>query len=130
METFTHLKVVQELCGRPLELRSGYSQVRLQATAEMRADANDLVHGGFVFGMADYAAMLAVNHPYVVLGSANVRFMKPVVVGEDLIAEAKVLESGSTREDQRDVDVTVKRGDTTVFAGRFVCFVLEQHILA
>jgi acyl-coenzyme A thioesterase PaaI-like protein len=56
----------------------------------MAADDRGLVHGGFVFGLADHAAMLAVNDPFVVLGSAEVRFLRPVVVGERLVAEARV----------------------------------------
>jgi len=37
--------------------------------------------------------MLAVNAPTVVLGSAEVRFVKPVVVGERLLARARVEET-------------------------------------
>jgi acyl-coenzyme A thioesterase PaaI-like protein len=48
----------------------------------MVVDAHGLVHGGFVFGLADYAAMLAVNDPNVVLGAAEARFLKPVRRGD------------------------------------------------
>jgi acyl dehydratase len=34
--------------------------------------------------------MIAVNHPNVVLGAAEVKFLKPVKAGETVIAEAKV----------------------------------------
>jgi acyl-coenzyme A thioesterase PaaI-like protein len=44
----------------------------------MAADQRGLVHGGFTFGLADYAAMVAVNDPNVVLGAAEVRFLAPV----------------------------------------------------
>ena len=37
---------------------------------------------------ADYAAMLAVNDPFVVLGAAQTRFLAPVAVGERVIARA------------------------------------------
>ena len=56
----------------------------------MAADKSGLVHGGFVFGLGDYAAMLAVNHPNVVLGSADVKFLSPVQVGDTLEARASV----------------------------------------
>lgn len=45
------------------------------------------------FGLADYAAMLAVNEPTVVLGKAEVRFLKPVKVGERLLARTRILEN-------------------------------------
>jgi len=96
------------------------------ALPEMAADERGLVHGGFVFGLADYAAMLAVNHPNVVLGSAEVRFLKLVVVGERLVARAAIEESDGRRSRVR---VEVKRGEEAVMSGTFACFTLERHVL-
>lgn len=93
----------------------------------MAADDSDLVHGGFVFGFADYAAMLAVNHPNVVLGRAESRFLKPVAVGDALVADAEILERTGNK---RLVQVAVKRNGETVFDGEFVCYVLDRHVLA
>lgn len=92
----------------------------------MAADDSGLVHGGFVFGLADYAAMLAVNHPNVVLGSADVKFLSPVRVGDSLEAQASVQKKDGKKH---MVDVVVKNGDKKVFTGRFTCFVLETHVL-
>ena len=92
----------------------------------MQADQQNLVHGGFVFGFADYAAMLAVNHPNVVLGSAEVSFLKPVKVGEHLTAEANILK---VEHKKRIVSVCVKRGPDEVFNAMFTCFVLSKHVL-
>ena len=92
----------------------------------MAADKTGLVHGGFVFGLADYAAMLAVNHPHVVLGSADVKFLKPVQVGDTLEARATVKKVDGKKQ---WVDIVVNNGDNRVFSGRFTCFVLDRHIL-
>jgi acyl-coenzyme A thioesterase PaaI-like protein len=92
----------------------------------MTADESGLVHGGFVFGLADYAAMLAVNHPNVVLGGADVKFLKPVKAGESVYALADVT---SVSGKKQMVSVTVQRGDEVVFKGDFSCFVLEKHVL-
>jgi len=43
----------------------------------MAVDQMGLVHGGFTFGAADFAAMAAVNDPNVVLVSSECRFFKP-----------------------------------------------------
>lgn len=126
MEIATHLKIDQKLCGKPVALSAGKSRVELTATAEMAADETGLVHGGFVFGAADYAAMIAVNHPNVVLGGAEVKFLKPVKVGETVTADAEVTETAGKK---RTVDVTVSRDEETVFSGVFTCFVLDRHIL-
>lgn len=126
MQIATHQQIDQELCGCPVDVGGGNSTVTLTTTARMAADASGLVHGGFIFGLADYAAMIAVNHPNVVLGAADVRFLKPVVTGDTVVASAKTI-SVSGRKHQ--VEVSVSRGEETVFSGNFICFVLDSHVL-
>ncbi|KPJ75721.1 MAG: thioesterase [Deltaproteobacteria bacterium SG8_13] len=126
MDIKTHEKIDQSLCGKPLQVEEGYSRVELTPTGSMVADDSGLIHGGFIFGMADYAAMLAVNHPNVVLGASDVKFLKPVKVSETVIAEAKVGEQAGKK---RIAAVTVSRKDEPVFEGTFTCFVLDNHVL-
>ncbi len=98
----------------------------LPTTDVMRADERGLVHGGFIFGLADYAAMLAVNDPLVVLGSAEARFLAPVRVGEVVTAEAEVLREEGRR---RAVSVAARVSDRAVFRGELTTFVLDKHVL-
>ena len=126
MNLETHQKTDASLCGTPVKLGKGYSLVSLQATEQMRVDDFDLIHGGFIFGMADYAAMIAVNHPNVVLGAADVKFLKPVSVGDTLVAEARVEKKDGKKE---IVFVRVVRDGENIFEGTFVCFVLKKHVL-
>ena len=126
LEPATHPAIDRRLCGEPRELREGYCRVELAMSAEMRADERGLVHGGFVFGLADYAAMLAVNEETVVLGSAQVRFLRPVVAGDLLSAEATVIERDGRK---RIVAVDVATGGDVVFRGEFVCFIADEHVL-
>jgi len=123
----THRTIDHRLCGEPVEVAPGRARVALSTVPEMAADEHRLVHGGFVFGLADYAAMLAVGHPNVVLGAAEVRFLAPVVVGETVLAEA-VVESEEGKK--RTVRVGVDRGGQEVFTGTFTCFVPDRHVLA
>jgi acyl-coenzyme A thioesterase PaaI-like protein len=127
MEIMTHTRIDGELCGVALEVGEGYSRVRLATTARMAVDESGLVHGGFVFGAADYGAMIAVNDPNVVLGSAQVRFLKPVRTGESLVVEARV---ESSEGKKRIVSVRVLGEAERVFEGSFTCFVLDRHVLA
>ena len=127
MDIRTHDGICRSLCGCPTSLSIGYAKVVLTATEEMRVDEQGLVHGGFVFGLADHAAMLAVNEPFVVLGSSENRFLAPVRVGEELVAEAKVQSGGSHRK--RRVDVSVEVGGVEVFLGVFTTFSLSAHVL-
>jgi len=125
MKVATHLKISPQLVGEPLELSEGAATARLLTDTQMVADDQGLVHGGFTFGLADYAAMLAVNDPHVVLGAAECRFLAPVVVGEEMTARANVDERNGKKHKVRCVVSTSK----PVFEAEFTCFVLEQHIL-
>ena len=126
MQIDTHESIDRGLCGNPLLLMEGYSKVELVATAQMAADQSGLTHGGFIFGLADYAAMIAVNHPNVVLGAAEAKFLKPVQTGEKVVAEARVNEESGKK---RTVAVDVTKDGRKVFQGSFICFVLDQHVL-
>jgi acyl-coenzyme A thioesterase PaaI-like protein len=126
MEQQTHRTIASRLCGRPLELSPGRAKLVLETIAEMAADERGLVHGGFTFGLADYAAMVAVNEPTVVLARADVRFLGAVVTGDRLEADA-VVERSEGRK--RWVKVAVRRDGTPVMEGEFLAVVPDRHIL-
>ncbi|ASJ08520.1 thioesterase [Thermococcus siculi] len=137
MEQRTHRLTSEELVGKPVKLEPGYAEVVLKTTEEMAVDEYGLVHGGFTFGLADYAAMLAVNEPTVVLGKAEVRFLKPVKAGEKLLAKARILEEegGGVGDGTSPRRKKIVRGEVfnesgeKVFEGIFHCYVLEKHVL-
>jgi acyl-coenzyme A thioesterase PaaI-like protein len=122
----THRAIDRRLCGEPVELAAGLARVRLLTRPEMAADERGLVHGGFLFGLADHAAMLAVNDPNVVLGAAETKFLKPCAVGDSVEATAR-LEGQDGRK--RRVVAEVRRGDELLMTGSFTCFVLDRHVL-
>jgi acyl-coenzyme A thioesterase PaaI-like protein len=93
---------------------------------QMAADQQGLVHGGFIFSAADYAAMIAVNHPHVVLGACDVKFLKPVRVGETVMVRATVQE---VKGKKYWVSVSATKDADEVFQGMFTCFVLDKHVL-
>ena len=126
MRLETHLKIDTRLSGRVTDLREGFASVLLSTHAAMLADVQGLVHGGFLFSAADYAAMAAVNDPHVVLGSSDVRFLSPVAKGQSVCFEATVTQS---RGKKRIVDVVGTCEGMKVFEGTFVAFVLEGHVL-
>lgn len=131
----THLAIDAELCGVVRELGDGRARVELVATPAMAADERGLVHGGFTFGLADYAAMLAVGHPNVVLAGAEVRFLRPTKVGDRLTALAEIEQGGNEQAfdppgNKPWVAVAVECAGETVFTGRFRCYVAPRHVLA
>jgi len=103
-------------------LEKGKAVVELTASMEMVVDDRGLVHGGFTFGLADYAAMLAVND----LGSADVRFLAPVKAGDRMVATGLV---ESVEGKRRNVSVEVSVDDGVVLRGTMACYVLDRHVL-
>ena len=127
MDIRTHDTIDSELCGKPVVLREGFSRIELPTIKRMEVDRSGLVHGGFIFGLGDYAAMLAVNHPECCSRRGKrVKFTKPVKVGETVVAEATVVREKGKK---RDVSVTISRDADEVFQGDFTCFVLDKHVL-
>jgi acyl-coenzyme A thioesterase PaaI-like protein len=126
MEPRTHERIARHLCGDPVDLGPGRARVALTAAPEMAADARGLVHGGFTFGLADYAAMLAVNEPTVVLASAQTKFLGPIVVGDRVEAEATVERTDGRK---RWVKVVVRRGEVPMLEGEFLAVVPDKHLL-
>lgn len=126
MKVNTHEKADARLLGTPILLEKGTAVVELTATEEMTVDDRGLIHGGFTFGLADYAAMLAVNDPLVVLGSADVKFTAPVKVGESMVATGVV---DAVKGWRRDVSVEVSVGEKVVLEGTMACYVLQRHVL-
>jgi acyl-coenzyme A thioesterase PaaI-like protein len=126
MQANTHLANDKRLCGEPCALGPGKAEARLVTVPEMAADDRGLVHGSFVFGVVDYAAMLAVNDPNVVLGGAELRFLAPVTVGEEVRAHAEIT---AEKGRKRTLTVEARVGDKKVLSGTVTAFVLDQHVL-
>lgn len=122
----THLAIDKTFAGDILELEKGRCVVSFTTTKEMKVDDFGLVHGGFTFGAADFAAMAAVNDPNVVLAEATVKFLAPVETGKVITFEANASHL-ATRT--RDVTVVGMMGEIKVFEGIFKAVVLERHPL-
>ena len=123
----THKLADKSLLGTSISVIEGESAiVELVTGGSMVVDDKGLVHGGFVFGLADYVAMLAVNHPNVVLGGSKSRFIAPVRMGEIMRAEAYV-ESADSRKHVVNVEISVN--GNMIFIGVFTCYVLDSHVL-
>jgi len=126
MKIKTHGKISKRLVGVPIDVVDGVrATAELTAISEMVADSSGLIHGGFTFGLADYAAMLAVNHPNVVLGSAQVKFIAPVKKGDIMRANATVTK---TEGKKTEVNVEINVEGLRVFAGILMCYTLEKQV--
>jgi acyl-coenzyme A thioesterase PaaI-like protein len=123
----THQRANSELVGKVIAVEDERSaSARLVATQEMAVDDRGLIHGGFAFGLADLAAMVLVNQPNVVLAGAEIRYLAPVKVGDEMVADASLMSKEGNRF---IVGVRVRVGDRRVAEGTFNCVVPRRHVL-
>ncbi|MDB2562625.1 PaaI family thioesterase [Sulfurimonas sp.] len=122
----THQQVNTELNGEIIKLERGYVELRLTTTSEMIADDIGLIHGGFVFSAADYAAMAAVNERNVVLVASDCQFLSPVKFHDEVNIIARVRHKEGRK---RNVHVTAFVLDIKVFEGEFKTVVTDRHVL-
>jgi len=122
----THERINQNLNGEIITLEEGYVELRLTTTADMVADDIGLIHGGFIFSSADYAAMLAVNEPNVVLVGSDCQFLSPVKFHDEVRIIARVRHKEGRK---RNVHVEAFVLDIKVFEGEFKTVITERHVL-
>ncbi len=122
----THENIDHALCGDIKTLDRGYAEVVLTTTQDMAVDDMGLIHGGFVFGAADFAAMAAVNEANVVLATSHCQFLAPVKVGDMVIFKAKVQQKDGRK---RNVEVEAFSYDVKIFTGLFRAVITERHVL-
>jgi acyl-CoA thioesterase len=122
----THVKINTNFSGEILKLNAGYAKVQLDTLEVMRADELGMVHGGFIFSAADFAAMAAVNEPNVVLASCSCLFLSPVRIGDQVIFEA---EEHQKEGRKRTVNVKGYVYEVKVFEGEFKTVITDRHVL-
>ncbi|MEO1954547.1 MAG: PaaI family thioesterase [Campylobacterales bacterium] len=122
----THNEINQDLNGELLVIEHGYVEVRLRTTPEMLADKQGLIHGGFIFSSADYAAMAAVNETNVVLVASECQFLSPVKLHDEVNIIARVRHKEGRK---RNVNVVAFVHDIKVFEGEFKTVILDKHVL-
>ncbi|MDY0117901.1 MAG: PaaI family thioesterase [Sulfurimonadaceae bacterium] len=122
----THEEISRDLCGELIKLERGYVESRLVTSSAMVADSEGMIHGGFVFGAADFAAMACVNERNVVLVGSDCQFLAPVKIGNEINFVARVRHKEGRK---RNVHVEGFVLDIKVFEGEFKTVVTERHVL-
>jgi acyl-CoA thioesterase len=80
-----------------LEVKEGYSKIKMTIRKEM-VNGFGIVHGGIAFSLADSAFAFACNNRnnLSVALDTSINFIKPVHVGDQLIAEAREIHNGKS----------------------------------
>ena len=122
----THQRIHPEYSGSIQKMENGHVEVELITSKDMLADDMGLIHGGFIFCAADYAAMAAVNERNVVLVASDCQFLSPVKLGDKIRVVATVRHKEGKK---RNVNVEAYVYDIKVFDGVFKTVITERHVL-
>ena len=123
LKTSPNIKI--GLSGAVTQLEPNRAKTRFLATSDMVADSEGLIHSGFVFSAASYAAMAAVNETFSVVIGAKIHFFAPTKLNEAIEFDAR---SHFNESKKREVRVTGTTNDIKVFEGTFQVVILEDHI--
>lgn len=109
-----------EVIGELIEVQLGESGLSILDTVEgMGFARTKIVRGHHIFAQANSLAVAIIDAPVALTGSVEMRFLRPVMVGERLVAKAQV---DSVEGRRYVVDVQTRSGNDEVFTGRFVVF--------
>jgi len=80
-----------------IQIKEGYSKLRMRIRKEM-VNGFGIIHGGIPFSLADSAFAFACNNRNIlsVALDTSINFIKPVQVGDVLVAEAKEMHNGKS----------------------------------
>ena len=80
-----------------IEIKPGYSKIKMTVRPEM-INGFGIVHGGIAFSLADSAFAFACNNRNIVSVAldTSINFIKPVHVGDSLVAEATEIHNGKS----------------------------------
>lgn len=123
LKTSPNIKL--NLSGTVVALEANHAKTNFFATSEMIVDTEGLIHSGFVFSAASYAALASINETHSVLIGAKIHFYAPSRVNEMIEFDAHA-HFGESKK--REVRVIGKTKDVKVFEGTFQIVVLEDHI--
>ncbi|MGP1450521.1 MAG: PaaI family thioesterase [Wolinella sp.] len=120
----TYLEVDSSF-GEVRELTRGYANVWLSTSKTMSIDNMGLVHPGFIFSSANFAAMCAINDPNAILIGADAKFLAPTEAGNEIEFRAHALQHDTKK---REVRVEGYVLDIKVFDATFFVAMFDHHI--
>lgn len=125
-ELQTHQKANSIFSGEVIELKEGYSKVRLMPNEDMIVDDYNLVNQGFIFSAAHLAASAAINNSKSIIINSNTKFLAPIELGNVI-----EFEGVAKRKDMKKSEVKVigKMLGIKIFESDFHSIKLDRHPL-
>lgn len=110
----------QEVIGQIVDLQLDQGGISLLDIEEQHVFIKSkIARGHHVFAQANSLAIAVIDAEVALTATARLRFIRPVKIGERLVAKARVLQSGRSRSKVR---VETFSGEDLVFEGDFLIY--------
>jgi len=113
---------IDEVIGEIVDLQLDHSGISLFEIREEHVFARTgIARGHHLFAQANSLAVAVIDCPIALTASSDIRFLRPVKLGEKCIAKAYVRMNDEERHKSK-VELNTYVGDELVFQGNFVVF--------
>lgn len=118
------LDINSKLSGEVIGFKKNVANVRFTTTEDMVIDSK-LIHSGFIFSAASYAAIVALNKKNSLVIGADIKFLAPVELGHELIFKASAIQ-----DDVKKCEIKVEGFllDIKIFHGMFYIAVFDKKL--
>ena len=114
----------KEIVGELIDLQLGERAISmLETTEDMVFERSRIVRGQYIYAQAESLAIALVESDMVLTGLANVKFKRPVYVGERLVAKGEIIRR---KGNQNIVLVETFVGKDKIFRGKLIVFAIES----
>ena len=91
---------------------------------EMALSESQIVRGHYIFAHANSLAVAIINANIALTGLSRIKFVRPVYLGDRVVAKANVVRSHNHRYIVRVFSYV---NDQLVFKGKFIIFAMDDH---
>ncbi len=114
---------LHEVIGEVVDLQLDRSGISIFEIREEHVfSRSGIARGHHIFAQANSLAVAVIDDEVALTASADIRFIRPVRLGEKCIAKAFVRSGGNRKGAKAKVDVTTYVGEEKVFQGHFVIY--------
>jgi acyl-coenzyme A thioesterase PaaI-like protein len=118
---------LHEVIGEVIDLQLDKSGISIFEIREEHVfSRTGIARGHHLFAQANSLAVAVIDDEVALTASADIRFLRPVKLGEKCVAKAYVRSSVGKKTGKANVEVFTYVGDEIVFQGNFVIYRTHQ----
>lgn len=115
-----------EIVGELIDLTLGKQGISILETDEAMAfKKTNIVRGHHIFSQAESLAMAVIDADVALTGVANIKYLKPIYLGDKLVAKAELVR---IRGNKHFVHVKIAVNQKQVFRGKFIFVSLSMDV--